>query len=116
MKDSEATWAVELWGSDPNAGNDDCWTAIPFATREEAAAFFANPAADKFPSYSTAHTTAWLALVFGSADHSTWTLFAAKPNPHYDGKRAERERKASDAEWRNEIRHQNMMGFGVDDY
>src|SRR5262245_39391157 len=40
---AEHPYSVLLWGSDPDAGNDDCNTGVDFATREEALAAFENP-------------------------------------------------------------------------
>ncbi len=37
---------VNLWGSNPDAENDDCWTGLDFATREEALAAFRGNARD----------------------------------------------------------------------
>lgn len=36
-------FAVNFWGSDPALDNDDCWTGVDFATREQAEAFYADP-------------------------------------------------------------------------
>lgn len=114
--DKVPAFCVELWGSDPEEMNDDCWTSIDFATREEAEAFYAAPTADKFSAYASAHTTAWLALAFAAPDHSTWELISAKPNPLYDAKRAKREEEESDAAERSERRMQAGMGGGCDWY
>lgn len=111
-----AEWCVELWGSDPEEMNDDCWTVIGFDSREAAEIFYKNPTADKFPSYSPAHSTAWIALAFSNQDHSIHDLIGAKENPFYDAKRAERERERDDDEWRSERRMQAGMGGGCDWY
>lgn len=38
-------YTVNLWGSNPNLENDDCWTGCDYATREEALAAYADPRA-----------------------------------------------------------------------
>lgn len=37
------TYSVNLWGSNPDLDNDDCWTGVEFSTRDEAIAAFNNP-------------------------------------------------------------------------
>lgn len=39
-------YAVNEWGSHPDADNDDCWTGRDFGTLEEAQAAFAEPPRD----------------------------------------------------------------------
>lgn len=36
-------WSVNIWGSHPDEGNDDCSTGADFDTEEEARACFADP-------------------------------------------------------------------------
>ena len=36
-------YSVNLWGSDPNEENDDCWTGVEFEGRYEALAFYHSP-------------------------------------------------------------------------
>lgn len=37
-------YEVDLWGSDPDQGNDDCFSSLSFKTKEEALECFNNPA------------------------------------------------------------------------
>jgi len=44
---SNKPYSVLYWGSDPDAGNDDCWSGDDFATLSEAEAAFAAGSDDR---------------------------------------------------------------------
>lgn len=49
-----ATYWVNLWGSNPDHENDDCWTGVEFATRGEAiAAYLSNARELQLPTTLT---------------------------------------------------------------
>ncbi len=104
-------FSVSLWGSDPDAGNDDCWTGEDFATRDEALAAYR--ALYKFPTDDIAEgCPEWqFAMIDGPDTHETMR------NPdERTARRWRREMAQSDTEWQNERAHQAGMAFGVDGY
>lgn len=94
-------YSVLLWGSHPDAENDDCWTGDDYATRAEAEAAFADP---------------WGVGGFDEIYHSSDTAYF-----EIDGPDTNRVRKNPDfkpdrdagAEWRNEFRMQAAMGHDI---
>lgn len=92
-------YAVNFWGSKPGT-NDDCWTGLDFATREDAVAAFESRPMDIAP-YADAVSTAWIEID-GPDIHD------ARPNPDYDS-RAD----GHDDDWHQEQRMQAAMAFGV---
>ena len=102
-------YTVNLWGSHPEAGNDDCWTGADFDTREEAEAVFADP----LPEFSRVYR-----------DSEAFSADVAYVQ--IDGPDVHRERKnhahrpqvlaGSDSEWREEIAREAGMLHGLDAY
>jgi hypothetical protein len=109
MADGYAQWKVEhpysvnLWGSDPDAGNDDCWTGVDFATREEAFAAFRNPWTHVNATYFRPADVAWIEV--DGPD-----LHEKRRNPAY------RPSRRTDDGWRQECAMQAGMGMGVEAY
>ena len=98
-------YSVNFWGSDPDAGNDDCDTGIDFATRDEALAAFQDPWPHVNAAYFRPEDTAWFEV--DGPD-----LYDKRPNPAYRPRR----RDDGDDEWRREQAMQAGMGLGVDAY
>ena len=99
-------YSVDLWGSHPNSGNDDCWTGKDFATKAEALRFFENPWRDAdIASYCKPESIAFIAI--------------SGPNG-FEGLRANRafrkDRVVDDSDWRREHAMQMGMMSGVDAY
>ncbi len=101
----EHPYSVTFWGSDPDAGNDDCDTGVDFATRDEALAAFLDPFPHVDAAYYRPEDTDWIE-VDGPDLHDKRRNGAYRP------------RRASgvDHEWLCEIAMQAGMGLGVDGY
>ncbi len=85
---------VDYWGSDPDEGNDDCWTGYDFSSLEEARAKFA---AD--PDAYHYNCTAVIVLD-GPEIHEERKHLGFRPSKNND-----------DAEWRSEsVTQAGMMG------
>lgn len=105
-------YSVNLWGSDPDSGNDDCWTGYDFATLEEAQAVFNAPDPVKAMSL----------LPEASADFYTYH-FRDTTHVELDGsdvhavRQVRKARKSSrDDSWQREAAFQAGMAFGCDGY
>lgn len=101
---SERPYSVNLWGSDPDADNDDCHTGTDFATLEEARAVYLNP---------------WSVFNRKRLDAATAVfeiegpdVYETRENPEY----VVPERDTFDEDWAREIAMQAGMAFGVDGY
>lgn len=94
-----------LWGSDPDAGNDDCHTGDEFDTLEEALKVFENP---------TEHGGTYFRRCAGERS----TVFIEIDGPDIYKKRRLRPDyiRVDDDEWRREIAMQAGMGMGVQAY
>jgi hypothetical protein len=93
-------YSVNLWGSDPAAGNDDCWTGKDFATLAEAQTAFDDPAS-AFP-----HTF----------DSDTHTIELDGPDAHRTRTNPGFRPEHSDDDWRTERAMQAGMAFGCQGY
>ncbi len=94
-----ADFTVSHWGSDPEEGNDDCWTAEDFDNYEDAmAAFKADP---------TDPSVAYIMLDMGDM-YGALTRKAPNYQPQSD--------EDFDREWREEIRREEGMLNGIDSY
>jgi len=93
-------YSVNLWGSDPAEDNDDCWTGLDFATREEAERAYADPAAHFLAS-------SWTCTVFVELDG---------PDVHEERRVRPDRRRPSDADWIREHATQAGMALGCDGY
>jgi len=99
---SSKGWAVNLWGSDPDEENDDCWVGDGFATEEEARKVFEDPWNTFQKSYFSkgTHTIE----LDGPGVHET------RLNPEFKGK------EIGDDDWKREQAMQAGMGGGTDAY
>jgi len=95
-------YSVNLWGSDPQEGNDDCNTGGDYATREEALAVYNNPWSDFNPTFSAC--TAYIEI--DGPD-----VYDSRPNPDYAGPTCD-----DDSDWIEEMARQNGMAFGCQGY
>jgi len=118
---SELPYTVNLWGSHPDAGNDDCYTGRSYATNEAAcAAFMATvhdaPGSilDDAPGAKLSRRAYYANWAYGEIDGPDVYLVAK--NPRYSEKRARREAAEDDAEWQRERAMQAGMAFGCDGY
>jgi len=98
-----ATYTVNYWGSNPDSGNDDCWTGQDFDTRDEAEACYHAPF-DGLP---------------GCPKSDVHTIELDGPDVHLERRnpafRASTE-AASIADWEREQAMQAGMGGGRDWY
>lgn len=107
MANTDTTYSVNLWGSHPDADNDDCWTGQDYATEAEARQAFADPSALLDCSYlSFGDDVAFIELCKGS-DWDSRERLAVKPNPGF------KPSADTDDAWRSEQRMQSAMAFGV---
>ena len=95
-------WLNE-WGSNPNEGNDDCWTGTDFATIEQTRE--ALKARLKSGDLDISHFE-----ITGPGEHGIYK------NPSYDEARAKRLAAEDDANWRNEQAMQAGMAGGCAAY
>lgn len=117
-----AGFSVDTWGSDPDLGNDDCWTGEEFATIEEAEAAFdkALKEADRDTEFVTLSP-----FTREQKDLSeTQRVIGGKPvilmgdeikrarNPKFK----RRDKAAEDRAWQREIAMEAGMLHGVDAY
>lgn len=107
IPNSPTSYSVNLWGSHPEDGNDDCWSGADYATLAEAQQVAAD-VASVFDS-STVASTAFIEI--DGPDHNSIT-----PRPGYNAKRREREAAREAAEWKREAAMQAGMAFGCDGY
>ena len=107
--DITKSYSVTVWGSHPDENNDDCWTGDDFATNAEACDAFMATVHGAANSVSPDDDFAFV-VVDGPDVH-----LVAK-NPRYNAKRARREARDADVEWRNERAMQAGMAFGCDGY
>lgn len=106
------TFSVSLWGSDPDAGNDDCWTQRNFDSYEDAMACFIYPG-EFFDLGRDLTDAAYIELVRCEAignGSTEVTRLTKRQNPDFvpssdDGH-----------EWRSEFAMQAGMAFGVAGY
>jgi len=90
-------YAVNLFGSHPDEGNDDCWTGQDFSTEAEARQFYDNPFAD--PQFAQFYRTCTQYLQLTGPD-----LELVRLNPDFRPSKP-------DNEWRREAAMQaGMMG------
>lgn len=110
-------YSVNLWGSHPDAGNDDCWTGDEFATLDEALACYralsgsiGNFVLAEQLDKVTGHD--WEYVEIDGPD-----VHDVSRNPDQARQRRHRrERTRGDREWQREIAHQAGMAFGCDGY
>jgi len=102
---TDKPYAVNYWGSHPEAGNDDCWTGEDFATLAEAEAAFAKTVTDPYCDTDTAY----IEMVGPGVDK-------IRKNPDYNEARAKAEAEADAKAWQREIAMEAGMAFGCDGY
>ena len=95
-------YAVNLFGSHPDEGNDDCWTGQDFSTEAEARQFYDNPFAD--PQFAQFYRTCTKYLQLTGPD-----LELVRLNPDFRPSKP-------DNEWRREAAMQAGMMGGTDAY
>lgn len=101
MTHTSKPFCVRLWGSHPDAGNDDCHSDSDHDSLEEAERVF------EAPSHYYVH---FLELTGPEG------LRRVRENPSHDPKRRAREAARDDADWRREQAMQAGMGLGIDAY
>jgi len=113
-------YSVNLWGSHPNAGNDDCNTGENFATLVDAREAFADITA-MLRRWDTEHPQSpkaelyYVGWAFAELDGPD--AHEIKPNPDQRAVRAHKRANAESArEWQNERAMQAGMAFGCDGY
>jgi len=133
-------YMVTLWGSHPDAENDDCWTGESYATLAEARAAFELDLFDLVTSWSTEHHVkrmaelvdraateaeigmVRMALLCQDANTMVGTAYImidgpdvneVRKNPHF---KARSRKSADDAEWRREQAMEAGMLHGCDAY
>lgn len=100
-------YTVDLWGSHPDANNDDCWTGTDYATLAEAVAAF--EAEVEGSTYCPSYTVAF--VVLDGPD-----VHRERANPAFDPRRIEREERAERRAERREFATQQGMAFGCDGF
>lgn len=93
---------VELWGSDPDDGNDDCWIGDEFADPIAAREFYGNPWTNK--AFARCKPSAAFIVIRGNG------VYEKRENPDYDP------RPVDDDDWHREHARQCGMLGGVDAY
>lgn len=104
MSDESKPYAVNLWGSNPDEGNDDCHTGADFATLDEARAVYTNP----WSVFDRRHYEACTAVF----EIDGPDVYDTRDNPEY----ASSNDDAFNDEWRREIAIEAGMCMGIDAY
>lgn len=113
--DDTKPYHVNMWGSHPDAGNDDCWTGDSYDTRDEAIAAYREVV--MFPDVSS--------LAKACGPRGSWEYveihgpdtYEVTQNP--DRKACERRRRDDrefDREWKRERAMEAGMLHGIDAY
>lgn len=109
MNDASKPYSVCLWGSHPDADNDDCWMGADFATIQEARAAFDYPAC-----YGEAHELKHWSRCLRTA------VYIQIDGPDVNAVRKIDEPKINDQDdledWRREIAMEEGMLNGTDAY
>ena len=117
------SFSVNLWGSHPDAGNDDCHTGREYVTREEAesallalASHGVVPAEFARASATYHQDTAYVELCEEDKHGSETLVVLATPHAAKVERRQAREIEREEAEWKREQATQAGMAFGVEGY
>ena len=105
-------FSVDLWGSDPEEGNDDCWMGTEFATLKEAQAAYQDPAAISSVFARNLADSRYIVLsenVVRADGVREMTILAKRVDPSFKRCRADRD-------WDQEIATQAGMVGGVEAY
>lgn len=105
-------FSVDLWGSDPEEGNDDCWMGTEFATMEEAHAAYQDPAAISPAFARNLADSEYIVLSENSVRADgvrEMAILAKRINPSFKRRRA-------DCDWAAEIATQAGMAGGANAY
>lgn len=129
-------YSIDIWGSDPDEDNDDCWTGVDFDTLESAqevfeamkrgdwayGGHFRRCNADAPGTAIITLTRKWVdetacicskrPVYRSCCDHIVVEHIEKAPNPLYKPSRND----DADDEWRREMRMQAGMGFGIQGY
>jgi len=104
--ENQKRYAVDLWGSHPDEGNDDCWTGHDCDTMKEALAAFED--IESWCSFGDLSSTQWIILSERTGEVEL-TILRERRNPNYH-------RQVHGDEWRMEQAIQAGMAFGCDGY
>lgn len=104
--------AVNLWGSHPEANNDDLWTGVAFASREAALAAIES-GSFPFPAHSPSHIVAFFEIIIEDENEATVESLSTHENPAHKSPAARRQRRSDDSAERSEFQMQQAMGHGV---
>lgn len=105
-------YSVNLWGSHPDAGNDDCWTGDYFATRDEAVACYREIVVFQDHQLCKVAGYDWEFVEIDGPDVNECT---ANPDQATQ-RRHRRDRARGDRDWQREHAMQAGMAFGCDGY
>jgi hypothetical protein len=97
-------YTVDLWGSHPDRGNDDCWTGVGAETLAAAVRLLEGVA--EWASWTDLRAAAWIIIMDAEGN-----VVRERRNPDFD-----RSRDNGDDEWRRERAMQAGMAFGVAGY
>lgn len=101
-------FSVDLWGSDPEEGNDDCWMGTEFASLAEAQAAYQDPAAISADLADSQYIVLSENVVRADGVREM-AILAKRVNPSFKRRRANRD-------WDQEIATQAGMAGGVEAY
>lgn len=105
-------FSVDLWGSDPEEGNDDHWMGTEFASLAEAQAAYQDPAAISAAFKHELADSQYIVLsenVVRADGVREMAILAKRVNPSFKRRRANRD-------WDQEIATQAGMAGGVEAY
>lgn len=118
ISDTAKPYRIDIWGSHPDAGNDDCWTGDEFATLAEARAALADIDGTVLASEPGANLD--LRVYFAGwafAELDGPDVHEIKANPDHRAVRARRrDAERSAGEWKHEQAMQAGMAFGCEGY
>lgn len=108
-------YSVNLWGSDPNEENDDCWEGHDFKTEAEARAVF--DAADPITAMAEGVPEERRDAFIGEYRRDAVFIEIDGPGVNESRRlRRDRPRRADDGEWRREHAMQEGMMGGCEAY
>lgn len=98
-----SNYSVNLWGSNPDEMNDDCWMGQDFDSENEALRCFNHP--EEFFSEFDLDGTRFVELTSN-----------VQGNDLYDTREIQGSTTSDDSDWTREMAMEAGMGFGCDGY
>jgi len=102
-------FSVCLWGSHPDAGNDDFWSSVSFPTLDAALASVEHPDRFQFPLHCPSNIVAFFQVVTEDANENICEIHKVVANPGFKPDQ-------DDDSWHREMQMEAGMLHGCDGY